>query len=53
MLTSVFPFEMDATVPPDTLLIGLLGTIVVATIASLWPSISAARKPVSEIIRYQ
>jgi uncharacterized membrane protein len=28
-------------------------SIVIATISSLWPSISAARKTVSEIIRYQ
>jgi len=35
------------------LVIGLVGMMVIATIASLWPSISAARKTVSDILRYQ
>jgi len=49
----IFPFEMEAGVPPFTLLIGFVGIIVIATIASLWPSINAARKTVAQIIRYQ
>ncbi len=32
---------------------GLVGMIVVATVASLWPSIAAARRTVSDILRYQ
>ena len=32
---------------------GLVGMIIIATIASLWPSISAARRTVSDILRYQ
>lgn len=33
--------------------LGLIGMIVVATIASLWPSLAAARRTVSDILRYQ
>ncbi|MFW5709167.1 MAG: FtsX-like permease family protein [Chloroflexota bacterium] len=44
-----FRFEF----PPEILLQGLMGIIVIATVASLWPSIGAARKTVSEILRYQ
>jgi len=39
--------------PPITLVIGLAGMLVIVTIASLWPSLSAARKTVSDILRYQ
>jgi putative ABC transport system permease protein len=53
ILGTMFPFEIEAGVPPFALLIGLVGMIVIATISSLWPSISAARKTVSQIIRYQ
>lgn len=53
-LAAALPFGItDIDYPPVSLLIGLIGIIVVATISSLWPSISAARKTVSEIIRYQ
>jgi putative ABC transport system permease protein len=38
---------------PVGLVIGLVGMLVIATIASLWPSVSAARKTVSDILRYQ
>ena len=38
---------------PVGLIIGLIGMLVIATIASLWPSIGAARKTVSDILRYQ
>ncbi len=34
-------------------IIGLTGTLLVATFASLWPSAGAARKTVSDILRYQ
>jgi len=32
---------------------GLVGMLAVVTVASLWPSLSAARKTVSDILRYQ
>ncbi len=35
------------------MMIGLIGMLVVTTIASLWPSLGAARKTVSDILRYQ
>jgi ABC-type antimicrobial peptide transport system permease subunit len=53
-LAAALPFGVtDIDYPPISLLIGLAGMIIVATISSLWPSISAARKTVSEILRYQ
>jgi ABC-type antimicrobial peptide transport system permease subunit len=33
--------------------LGLTGMVIVATLASLWPSIAASRKTVSNILRYQ
>jgi ABC-type antimicrobial peptide transport system permease subunit len=39
--------------PLIVLVIGLVGMLSIATIASLWPSIGAARKTVSDILRYQ
>ena len=33
--------------------LGLVGIVFVAIIASLWPSIAASRKTVSDILRYQ
>jgi ABC-type antimicrobial peptide transport system permease subunit len=39
--------------PLWVLLLGLIGMIVVATLASLWPSLTAARRTVSDILRYQ
>jgi ABC-type antimicrobial peptide transport system permease subunit len=44
-----FPFQISVT----ALVIGLLGMLVITTIASLWPSLGAARKTVSDILRYQ
>ena len=44
-----FPF----TFPLSAAVIGLVGMLVITTIASLWPSISASRKTVSDILRYQ
>jgi putative ABC transport system permease protein len=38
---------------PSALWIGLIGMIVITVLASLGPSLSAARKTVSEILRYQ
>ncbi len=53
LLAAIFPFEVEAGVPLVALMIGFVGMIVIATISSLWPSINAARKTVSQIIRYQ
>lgn len=44
-----FPF----TFPVSAAVIGLVGMLVITTIASLWPSIAASRKTVSDILRYQ
>ena len=33
--------------------LGLVGMLIIATAASLWPSIAAARRTVSDILRYQ
>ncbi len=44
-----FPFQFSTT----AVIIGLVGMLVITTIASLWPSLGAARKTVSEILRYQ
>jgi ABC-type antimicrobial peptide transport system permease subunit len=54
-LISEFNFQNtpEAAYPPLTLLYGLSGMLVIATLASLWPSIAAARKTVSNILRYQ
>ena len=39
--------------PPSVLLLGLIGMGIIATVASMWPSVSASRKTVSDILRYQ
>ena len=39
--------------PPSTVVLGLVGVLVITIIASLWPSLAAGRKTVSEILRYQ
>lgn len=33
--------------------VGLIGTLGIAAVASLWPALAAARKTVSDILRYQ
>lgn len=54
-LIATFHFEdaLGVTYPQATLLIGLAGMLVIATVASLWPAIAATRKTVSEVLRYQ
>ncbi|GAB4518561.1 MAG: hypothetical protein OHK0046_26330 [Anaerolineae bacterium] len=42
-----------ATFPVTGVVLGLVGMLVVTTVASLSPSLSAARKTVSDILRYQ
>jgi ABC-type antimicrobial peptide transport system permease subunit len=44
---------IDFSYPLWVLGLGLVGMIVIASIASLWPSLSAARRTVSDILRYQ
>jgi putative ABC transport system permease protein len=39
--------------PIWVLFLGLGGTVAIAFIASLWPSVAAARRTVSDILRYQ
>jgi ABC-type antimicrobial peptide transport system permease subunit len=53
VLASMLSFGIEIPFAPFSLLVGLVGMVIVATISSLWPSISAARKTVSEILRYQ
>ena len=43
----------DLSYPLITLVVGLAGMIVVVLIASILPALSAARKTVSDILRYQ
>lgn len=53
-LIQALPFEaFGVGYPPETVVIGLVGMLVVVTLASLWPSLAAARKTVSDILRYQ
>jgi ABC-type lipoprotein release transport system permease subunit len=42
-----------ADFPPLAAIGGLIGMLVITTIASLWPAFAASRKTVSEILRYQ
>jgi ABC-type lipoprotein release transport system permease subunit len=48
-----FDETFPATFPVLGAVIGFVGMMVITTIASLWPSISASRKTVSDILRYQ
>jgi ABC-type antimicrobial peptide transport system permease subunit len=48
-MNETFPLEFS----PSAAIIGLVGMLVITTIASLWPSLGAARKTVSDILRYQ
>jgi len=48
-LSETFPFEISV----DAIIIGLIGMLIITAIASLGPSLSAARKTVSDILRYQ
>lgn len=54
-LISTLPFTdvFEIPFPPATLVVGLVGMLFLVTVASLWPSLSAARKTVSDILRYQ
>jgi putative ABC transport system permease protein len=53
-LTSLLPVgEFGFSYPPVVAVLGLLGMLVMAGLASIWPSLSAARRTVSDILRYQ
>ncbi len=54
-LTEILPFGdfIEFAYPPILLLLGFVGIVIIATISSVWPSVSAARKTVSNILRYQ
>lgn len=53
LLKSALPVGgLAGSFEPLTLAFGLVGVVVVATIASLWPSLSAARKTVADVLRY-
>jgi ABC-type antimicrobial peptide transport system permease subunit len=41
------------TYPLSAPIVGVVGMLLITTLASLWPSISASRKTVSDILRYQ
>jgi len=52
-LAAMLPFGLEIPFAPFSLVIGLVGMLVIATVSSLWPSLNAARKTVAQIIRYQ
>jgi putative ABC transport system permease protein len=53
-LNAALPFqELGGGFPPQTIILGLVGMVIVVTVASLWPSLGAARRTISDILRYQ
>lgn len=53
-LTNLLPVgEFGFSYPPIAAGLGMLGMLIMAGLASFWPSISAARRTVSDILRYQ
>ena len=52
-LISSLDISIDIGYEPIALVIGLIGLIVITALASLGPSLGAARKTVSSILRYQ
>ena len=52
-LTSSLDIDIELAYEPIALVIGLIGMIVITFLASLGPSLGAARRTVSEILRYQ
>lgn len=54
-LTEILPFGdfIEFAYPYILLPIGFVGILIIATVSSVWPSVSAARKTVSDILRYQ
>ena len=52
-LTSSLDIDIELVYEPIALVIGLIGLIVITILASLGPSLGAARRTVSDILRYQ
>lgn len=53
-LNQILPFDyVTYQFPPTVLLTGFVGVVLIAGFASLWPSLAASRKTVSDILRYQ
>lgn len=53
-LMGVLPFDyLDFAYPPQVVMLGLVSVVIVAAVASLWPSLMASRKTVADILRYQ
>jgi putative ABC transport system permease protein len=55
VLLKALPFggDFDITYSPWALVVGLAGMVFVVSVASLLPSLAAARRTVSDILRYQ
>jgi len=53
LLANMDFMNFDFVYPPWVLGLGLVGMVMVAMLASVWPSIAASRKTVSDILRYQ
>lgn len=54
-INALLPFEdfIEFSFPVVLLPAGMVGILIVAIISSMWPSLVAARKTVSDILRYQ
>ncbi len=53
-LNQILPFDyVTYSFPPAVLIMGFIGVVIIAAFASLWPSLAASRKTVSDILRYQ
>ncbi len=54
-LTDLLPFGqfIEFAYPVWMFAAGLIGIMIIATISSIWPSVAASRKTVSDILRYQ
>lgn len=51
---SIIPIDyLDLTYPPQLVLTGLVGVMIVVFVASAWPSFVASRKTIADILRYQ
>ncbi|MEW6580693.1 MAG: ABC transporter permease [Chloroflexota bacterium] len=54
-LTNLLPFGefIEFAYPAWMFAAGLVGILIIATVSSIWPSVAASRKTVSDILRYQ
>lgn len=56
LITDLLPVSsglIEFSYPPLIVVVGLIGVLAIAALSSIWPSLAAARKTVSEILRYQ